>query len=262
MVGFDNHSQLRFLILGACGCAWLCTAGIARADYKAFAHVYPYFTQPQGGKEIEIWTSLETGDLSNFAATTLIQQNIELEYGITDHWDVSFYSIFQQAPQEDYRLDAFSLETRYRFAERGQWPVDTEVYLEFERPTDFNEPSEIEGKLILQKGYKRLFTQLNLISEFKLTNGQQYGYLLGADGGLGFEVTPAFRFGVEYLLDFQQVDRLTPATGSFYLGPSLALASPSFWMVVTPAFKVAGTSPDADRGDAMRLRVILGIPLD
>jgi hypothetical protein len=260
MIGFENHSQFRYVVLALL--VALFAARPARADFKAFAHVYPYFTQPEGGKEVEIWTSLETGDLNNFASTTLIEQRAEIEYGLTNHWDVSFYAIFQQAPQEDYRLDAFSLETRYRFAERGQWPVDTEVYLEFEQPTDFTLPSEIEGKLILQKGYKWFFTQLNLISEFKLTNGVQYGYFLGADGGLGVQFTPAFRMGVEYLLDFQKLDRVTPGYGSFYLGPSIALASPSFWVVATPDFKVAGTSPESDRGDAMRFRVILGIPLD
>ena len=259
MVGFDNHYQFRYLGVGFVLVLW---ALPARADYKAFAHVYPYFTQPQGGKEIEVWTSLETGDLNKFSSTTLIQQNVEIEYGITDHWDVSFYSIFQQPPQQSYRLDAFSLETRYRFAERGQLPVDTEVYLEFEQPTDFNQPSELEGKLILEKGYKHFFSELNLYGEFKLTNNQQFGYLLGADGGSGYEITRAFRVGIEYLLNWQQLDRLTPAVGSFYLGPSLALASTSFWMVATPAFKVAGTSPDPDRGDAMRFRIILGIPLD
>jgi len=260
MDSFENHSQLRYLAPALL--FTLAAALPARADFKAFAHVYPYFTQPQGGKEVEIWTSLETGSLDHFASTTLIQENAEIEYGITDHWDVSFYTIFQQPPQEAFRLSAFSLETRYRFAERGQWPVDTEVYLEFEQPTDFNMPQELEGKVILQKGYKRFFTQLNLISEFKLTNGEQYGYLLGADGGLGLQITPGFRIGVEYLLDYQKLDRLTQGYGSFYLGPSVALASPGFWMVVTPDFKVAGTSPDTDRGDAMRFRLILGIPLD
>jgi len=264
MGNLENHShsrrRLSFALL--VGLISLLPAPAARADFKAFAHVYPYFTQPKGGKEVEIWTSLETGDLSHFSATTLIQMNAEIEYGITDHWDVSFYSIFQQPPAGDFRLTALAVETRYRFAERGQWPVDTEVYLEVERPTDFNQPWEGEGKLILQKGLRPFFAQLNLIGEFKLTSGTQFGYLLAADGGFGFQVTPGFRVGVEYLAGLQKVDMLSTAQASFYLGPSLAWATPSLWMVLTPAFKVAGTSPDPDRGDAMRFRFILGIPLD
>jgi hypothetical protein len=140
--------------------------------------------------------------------------------------------------------------------------VDTEVYLEIERPTDWNQPWEAEGKLILQKGFGHFFAQLNLISEFKVHTGVQYGYLLGADGGLGYQISPAFRVGVEYLADVQRVNLLSPTFGSFYLGPSLAWATPNVWAVITPDFKVAGTSPDPDRGDAMRFRFILGIPLD
>jgi hypothetical protein len=262
MDSFDNHSQLRYLSAVGAVFGALFTAQPAYADYKAFAHVYPYFTQPKGGREVEVWTSLETGNLDRFAATTLIQENVELEYGITDHWDVSFYTIFQQPPLGSFQLTAFTLETRYRLAERGQWPVDTELYFEVERPTEWRAPWEAEGKLILQKGFGHFFAQLNLIAEFKLHDGPLYGYFFGADGGFGYQVTPGFRVGVEYLADLQRVNLFVPAYGSFYLGPSVAWASANFWVVATPDFKVAGTSPDTDRGDAMRFRFILGIPLD
>jgi hypothetical protein len=263
MINTDNHSQLRLLgLLGASllGAALL-LSGVARADYKAFAHVYPYFTQPEGGTEIEAWTSFDTADLSHRAASTLIQESLELEYGITDHWDVSFYWVLSQAPMGPLTIDSYRLETRYRFAEKGDWPVDTEIYVEVERPADFSLPFELEAKLILEKDVGHFFFQGNFIAEFKLATGAQFGYLLEFAGGAGVQITPGFKVGIETLLDHQQDNTITPTTNAFYLGPSLALASSHFWCVLTPAFRVAGSSLDDAIGNDLRLRFIIGIPL-
>jgi hypothetical protein len=46
------------------------------------------------------------------------------------------------------------------------------------------------------------------------------------------------------------------------VGPSVALASSRFWFVVTPAFRVYGSSNIADVGNDMRLLAIVGVPLD
>jgi len=259
----DNHSQLRFIggIAAACLGSTLLLPAAARADYKAFAHVYPYFTQPEGGVEIEAWTSVDTADLSHRAATTLIQQTLEIEYGITDHWDVSFYWVLSQAPTEPLTIDSYRLETRYRFAEKGEWVVDTEIYGELERPANLSEPFEAEGKLILEKDLGHFFFQGNFIAEFKLATGTQFGYLLEFAGGAGYQITPGFKVGLEMLLDHQQDDAVTPTTNAFYLGPSIALASSKLWFVLTPAFRVAGSSLDDAIGNDLRLRVIIGIPL-
>jgi hypothetical protein len=257
----DNHSQLRYLL--GCGCAFavLVLPAIARADYKAFAHVYPYFTQPEGGKEIEAQTSFETADLSHRAASTVIQESLEVEYGITDHWDISFYWVLSQAPSQPLVIDSYRLETRYRFVEKGVWPVDTEIYGEVERPADLSLPFELEGKLILERDVHRFFFQGNFVGEFKLVGGAQFGYLLAFEGGAGYQITPGFKVGLEILLDHQQVSQATATTNACYLGPSLALASSNFWFVITPAFRVAGSSLDDAIGNDLRLRFIIGIPL-
>jgi hypothetical protein len=261
MNNIDNHYQLRLWLLALLAVGTLASPAAARADYKAFAHVYPYFTQPEGGKEIEAWTSFETAELSHTATSTLIQQTFEVEYGITDHWDISFYFVLSQAPAESLVIDSYRFETRYRFAEKGVWPVDTEIYGEVERPADLNLPFELEGKLILAKDVHRFFFQVNFVGEFKVVGGAQFGYRLAFEGGAGFEITHGFKLGIETILDHQRDSQSDPNTNAFYLGPSLALASSSFWFVVTPAFRVAGSSLDPAIGNDLRLRFILGIPL-
>jgi hypothetical protein len=274
MYGTENHSQLCAVAFAAC---CLCS-GTAVADFKAFAQIYPYFTQPEGGREIEIWSDFETADLSNPSQTTLLEEYAEIEYGLTNHWDVSLYGVLQQAPPESPGIpsplvfDRFQVETRYRFAEKGLWPVDTEVYLEVERPVDLSRPFELEAKLILAKDFHRFFVQANLIDAENLVTGTAFGYDLGLNLGVGYEIRPWIRVGVVGLENYQMpsVNPQKPPLGytplvpqeTIHVGPSVALASSRFWFVVTPAFRVYGSSNIADVGNDMRLLAIVGVPLD
>ena len=267
MYGSENHSHY----IAALGVAASCLAsGAARADFKAFAHIYPYFTQPEGGREIEVWSGVETADLSNPSQTTLLEEQIEIEYGITDHWDASLYGVVEQTPPlspgvpAPLTFDRFQLETRYRFAEKGQWPVDTEVYAEVERPIDLSRPFELEVKLILAKDLHRFFIQANLIDSENLVGGTAFGYDLGLNLGVGYEIRPWIRVGVEGLENYQLVSQnpgVTPQE-TIHVGPSVALASSRLWFVVTPAFRVYGNDNIPNVGNDMRLLAIVGLPLD
>ncbi len=284
MCGFENHCQI-WLALVPC-----LLAGVARADFKALAHVYPYFTQPEGGLEVEVWSGFETGSdpqgyLHDPALHTLLQEQVEVEYGITDHWDVSLYSVFEQAPPlaagqpSPLTLDAFQVETRYRFAEKGRWPVDTEVYLEVERPVDLSQPFELEGRLILAKDIRHFFVQANLIDAETLASGAAFGWDVALYAGAGYEIRPWIRLGIEALEEYQHPAFIgaAPPQETLHLGPSLALASPRFWFVITPAFRVlaspttsyasgAGGYPssyaNAEIGSDLRLLAIFGVTLN
>lgn len=266
MFGPENHSQVCLAALAAC---CLC-AGTARADFKAFAQIYPYFTQPEGGREIEVWSDFETASLSNPSQTTLLEEQVEIEYGLTNHWDVSLYGVVQQTPPispgvpAPLTFDRFQLETRYRFAEKGLWPIDTEVYAEVERPIDLSRPFELETKLILAKDFHKFFVQANLIDAENLIGGTAFGYDLGLNLGFGYEIRPWLRVGVEGLENYQLLSQnpgVTPQE-TIHVGPSIALATERLWFVITPAFRVYGTSNIADVGNDMRLLAIVGIPLD
>jgi hypothetical protein len=274
MLNSENHSQFWAIGLGAC---CLCS-GTAAADFKAFAHIYPYFTQPEGGREIEVWSGLETADLSNPSQTTLLEEQIEIEYGLTNHWDVSLYGVLQEAPivspgvPSPLTFDRFQVETRYRFAEKGLWPVDTEVYAEIERPVDLSRPFELETKLILAKDIHHFYVQANLIDAENLVTGTAFGYDLGLNLGVGYEIRPWIRVGVEGLENYQMpsVNPQKPPVGysplfpqeTIHIGPSVAVASSRLWFVVTPAFRVYGSSDIPNVGNDMRFLAIVGLPLD
>lgn len=215
---------LRMRIIVGIGCA-LAAAG-ARADRRSFVRAYEYATQPKGNLELELWNEAEPprGDLSAAVITT----RVELEYGLTDHWDIALYHVFEQGGAEHapLRLDSWRVESRYRLAERGEWPVDVMLYLEGERPTDLSDPFELEEKLILAKDVGRFGLVLNLVGEQKIFRGAER--LWEVDLGARYEVVPQLRIAAEAWT----IQTVTAAgtNGAWYAGPSVSVASERLWI--------------------------------
>jgi len=239
------------------------SAGSARADYKAFAHTYPFFTQPAGNLELEWWVSAETQSFSTAAVSTLFEHRIELEYGLTDRWDLSLYQVFQQPSQEALVYDSIRLETRYQLTRKYAFPVDLLGYAEIERPADLHQPTELELKLIACRDFGPWFLQTNWITEVKLAGGDAFGYWFALYAGLGYEFHPSFRLGVEAMFDWK-VDSLAPGAATaktIHVGPSISAARGRLWAVLTPCFRVAGQSNVDDLGNDLSLRFIVGANL-
>src|SRR5438874_10064409 len=94
-------------------CAFLTPA--ARADRRTLIRAYEYMTQPEGNLELEIWNDIDAPKDGGFDQATTTHR-IELEYGITDHWDVALYHVFAQksgAPADPFHFDSWRVETRY-----------------------------------------------------------------------------------------------------------------------------------------------------
>ena len=137
-------------------------ASAARADRRDFVRAYQYATQPQGNLEVEIWNDVDAPSAGGFDQA-VVTPRFELEYGLTDHWDVALYHVFEQPPASPLHFDSWRLETRYRLAEKGVWPVDVMLYLEGERPAQFAEPWELEEKVILARDFGSSFTPTKAI---------------------------------------------------------------------------------------------------
>src|SRR5438876_10781347 len=143
-------------------CALLAPA--ARADRRTMIRAYEYMTQPQGNLELEIWNEVEAPKAGGFDQAATVHR-IELEYGLTDHWDLALYHVFAQEPGDSFRFDSWRLETRYRLFEKNVLPVDVELYFEVERPANFTEPFEPEQKLFLEKCLLRFALVATLVVE-------------------------------------------------------------------------------------------------
>src|SRR5436190_19025876 len=107
-------------------------AGEARADRRTMIRAYEFQTQPKGNLELELWNDVEA-PRSAFTDSTIVTR-VELEYGLTDRWDAALYHVFAQGgpaaePQlQAFHFDSWRLESRYRLAEKGEWPVDVMIY--------------------------------------------------------------------------------------------------------------------------------------
>src|SRR5574341_1317649 len=120
---------------------WL--TGAAHGDRRAYVWTYEYATQPKGDTEIEYYFTSAVDRLG--LGVSSYKHWVELEYGLTEHWDVGLYQMFEQEPGDGYfYYDGWKLRTRYRFSEKGVLPVDPLVYLEYIEEAGVKEQA-IEG---------------------------------------------------------------------------------------------------------------------
>lgn len=218
----------------------------AFADWRGYVWTYEYMTMPKGSTEIEYYLTEEQPDIEKGKPNTW-KHYVELEYGITDHWDVAMYQRFKQSNKKDeseFEYDGFKLRTRYRIAEKNELPIDTLLYFEYIRDDDFDNPNVLEGKVILAKDIGDFNLSYNQIIKQKLESDTKTEHEYAT--GISYSVTPTFKAGVESKGNYTE--------GKYYIGPTLSWAPGKFW---TALGVVAGLT---DESDDMQARLIVGIP--
>jgi hypothetical protein len=223
----------------------------ARADRRTLIRAYEYMTQPQGNLEFELWNSISSPKGGGFDQASIVNR-LELEHGLTDHWDVALYHQFAQDPGASYKFDAWQLETRYRLFEKNVLPIDVVLYFEVERPANFSQPWVIEEKLILEKDFGRFALVANLVGEQKPFHARE-GYEWEIDVGARFEVVPQLRLGAEFWTIQETVGGVTE--GSYFVGPSVSWASSKIWLQLGAGFGIG------DSSGATYVRSVMGINL-
>jgi hypothetical protein len=226
----------------------------ASADRRLFTSTYEYKTVPQGHTALELW---HTESRENFDGDVQALEHIlEIEHGLTDRWDAALYTVFTQLSSEDpavavpFSLHEMKLETRYRFADRGEWPVDVLAYGEFAK--EFGESVyEAEAKAILARDFDNFTAAVNLIGAVEFGADVMETELEGGwAAGLSYEVHPKFNAGLE------QYASISEAGFAAAVGPALSIApSSSLWASFTLGF---GLTDDAPK---LAGRLILGIEL-
>ena len=229
---------------------------VAHADRKSFTNTYEYATLPEGQTEVELWHT-QSRDTWDSRSPQRFEEKLEVEHGITDHWDMAMYTVFTQVAgdamtAQPLGLDSVRLETRYRFADRGEWPVDTVGYLELGK--DFGQGVyEIEGKVIVARDFDRVTAAANLIAEIAVGHDVPAVDLeVGWAAGVTYEITPKVHLGVETWGQRAREDQLVRG----YVGPAIGLApSSKLWIALGVGF---GVNADAD---AFSGRVVMGLAL-
>ena len=225
-------------------------AAAARADRRSFVRAYEYATQPQGNLELELWNDIEAPRQGGFDAAGTLHR-VELEYGLTDRWDLALYHVFAQETGT-FKFDSWRAETRYRFAEKGEWPVDLLVYFELERPADFASPWETEEKIILAKDFGPFGLVANLVASQKLLHAGE-GRSLELDLGARYEFAPQLRLAGEFWMVQDTVGGVSKM--SYFAGPSISLATSKIWIQIGFGVGLGDTESSA------QVRSVLGFNL-
>jgi len=217
-------------------------AVVTEADQRNYVWTVEYLTLPKGGAEVEYWFTAKTEDIHQ-AGDTNYEHQIELEYGITDRWDVSLYQMFKQEGKESLRYSGIKLETRYRFGERGQYPVDPLIYIEYKLGAA-GEENAVEGKLILAKDIGKLNIAYNQILEAELNNGESPEHEYAA--GISYPLNQSIRVGAEGKGSYTEREHA--------IGPTISWVSGRFWATMGAVFGLN------KRTDDRQVRFIIGMP--
>lgn len=216
--------------------------GMASAAQRNFVWTEEYGTLAKGNAEVEFWDTAVTEDIQKRNASDWTQQ-LELEYGITDHFNVSLYQVYQQAADEpSLTYLGYKVEFKYRIAEKDALPVDVLLYAENEQLNDGDGP-RFEGKVILAKEMGRLGMAYNQIYERRYTSGkEEHEYA----AGVSYEVVPSFRFGIESKGSYSEDE--------YAVGPTLVWIGNRIWADIGAVFGLNRTTNDRE------VRFMLGVP--
>ena len=217
------------------------------ADKRSYVWTYEYMTMPKGRWELEYYLTSEVRDINRSNINT-IKQWLELEYGITDNWDIAMYQMWKfknKRFENDSEYEGFKIRTRYRFGNKGQFIVDPLIYIEYIRDTtNWHKPNVGEAKLILAKDIDKLNISYNQILKGELESDGlvQWEYAFG----LNYAINNYFRFGLESKGNYTK--------DKFAVGPTLAFATKKFFISFGTVFGLN------KRTDDLQTRMIVGVP--
>ncbi|MDP2941460.1 MAG: hypothetical protein Q8N85_04325 [Candidatus Omnitrophota bacterium] len=215
------------------------------ADRRSYVWTYEYMTMPKGMWELETYLTTEIPNLHK-SNINVIKPQLELEYGITNRWDVAMYQMWKfknKKHENDSEYEGFKLRTRYRIGEKGKFLVDPLLYFEYIRDDDFSKPNVGEAKLILAKDLGDFNVSYNQIIKRNLEREGKTGHEYAA--GINYALTPRFKIGLESKGDYPKE--------KYALGPTISYAFKKAFIAVGAAFGLN------ERTDDLQTRMIVGV---
>ena len=220
----------------------------AQAHRRSYVWSQEYHTQGKGEVEIGYFMTTKIADLHKFDDRNSWEYQAELEYGLTDHFQVAAYQRAQHTHDStrngDFDYTGSKFEVKYRIAEKGQLPIDTTLYVEYVHGEGPSDTDKMEYKLILSKDIDQFNFTYNQIIEDAVAEGEDTAHEYST--GVFYEVNPTWHLGIESAGNY--------TSDSYRLGPTISYATEAFWLTVGVVRALT------DHGDDFRGRLILGIP--
>jgi len=168
---------------------------------------YPYVTLPENEAEVEQYLDFipvrvtrenPDGTLEGVYGVRSILQT-ELEIGLTDRLELGFYFQFRQGASGTtpfMQFNGIKQRLHYRFAEKGELPVDIGIYGEI---AEYQNEFELEEKILLERNFGDITAVANLwIEQEWYFQVDQTKYIYNPTLAVNYELSPKFIIGAEY----------------------------------------------------------------
>jgi hypothetical protein len=225
----------------------------ALAGERFFAFSYNYGTVPKGAIEVEHYLTSYGKDGGEHAYT---EQQVELEYGITDRLETGLYVRAMQYDEEYLAYKGWKARLRYRLGNEGVGLVDPELYLEYISSPLYDEHG-VEAKVILGKSTDRVVGALNL--EYVAEFGDGFVQELEPTLGVAWRARPWLAAGVEG--KFEAYLKEDGVEGPYvFAGPAVHLAGEGgrFWITLAAILPVTPVTME-DEGPQLRSLVAVNL---
>ncbi len=245
----------RGIVMGMIMGSWfLGSVPHAEAHLRDYVVTQGYYTTKQGEFEVELFNDVFFPE-ANHDETYHSEHQIEVEYGVTNHFQVSYYEIYAWNRTEDWERDAFKIEAKLRFAEAGQWPVDVALYTEYKNPNGSRDvrSDEIENKVIVSKTFGPWNVAGNVIFGREINTHSHWAFEYTA--GVRYAATPRIQMGLEVQQGLGNSDEFGFSRDhEFLLVPGLYVTpTPHVRILIGPAFGLTRGSDD------LQIRSIVGV---
>lgn len=238
---------------------WPVAATRARADERAFTFSYEATTMPKGHLEYEQWVTWKARKEvdSNFDR---LDFRHELEYGVTDTWQVALYLSDWRYEEGDSVGDGgaewrnVAVETIYQLMDPTADPLGVALYGEVKGG---DELFALETKLILQKNLGQWMAVWNgtLEAEWEGNGLHEDKGELEQALGLSYQINPRWRVGAELTHGIEYADWSDWGDHVVYIGPNASFRRKAWWVTLTPGFQVTGVDEEVD----FQTRMIFGV---
>ncbi len=272
MFGFINPMKL--ILAAICGVLAL----PALATERLFTYTYEPETLPKGVFEVEQWVTARVGRNRAVGQEEFyrLQFREELEYGVTDNYQVALYFNHEYESYDipggnsysDYRQTGLSLENKYLLLNPAERPVGLALYLEPSWDWD-EETFKLEQKIILGQRHGDWKWALNLTHETEWEH--EYEETVGefeVTAGLTRVLSSRWALGLEMRHHAEIAEYEDWEGYAFYLGPVLSYRRDRWWAALTVMPQIYGanfegnpdrnTHLDLDGHEKVNMRLLFG----
>lgn len=184
--------------------AFIATISASDNSFAGHKKVYSPYVE-QGELELEYANSYELDNDKNIDGK---QKNyFATAYGVTNWWATEIVAVTEESGVKgsDPRLEEIKFENRFQLTEKGQYPVDLGLYLEYEAKLNGGEADKLEAQILLAKDIGKFTNYANI--EF----AREVGENSNDDTEFAFKWSTRYRLsemlqpGFEYYAEFGEL---------------------------------------------------------